>query len=203
MITWQNITVGQYQDIYTLLQSDIDPLDKELQAIALLTNSTVADIEALTLDRYKALRTATAWIFSSLPTGKPIKRWGKYKLIRRVQDLDTGRYISMQSFLQMDMIANLHNLTACIIVPRWGKYNADNHEQYANDCKQMPFIAVYQTMVFFCKVFADTMKALHPYLETEISKAIPTNSHSSQVNLSEILDGLQTLAGLPSLNETV
>lgn len=198
MINWQNITVGQYQDLYTLIRSELDPLDKEVQCIAMLANMTINEVEALPLDKYKDLRTATTWAFNQPPEGKLIKRFGKYNLIRKVEDLDTGRYISIQTFLQMDLIENLHNLTACIVKPRWGKYDGNKHQHYADDCRNAPFLAVYQTMLFFCNVFSDSMKALEPYLESQLKE-------SKHLTKEQIADSLQTLKssldGLPMLNE--
>lgn len=196
MITWQNITTGQYQDLYTLIGSELDPLEKEVQCIAMLANMTILQVEALPLDKYKALRRSTMWAFEQPPQGKLITRFGKYKLIRDVRDLDTGRYISIQTFLQMDLIANLHNLTACIIKPRWGKYDGAKHQQYADDCRNAPFLAVYQTMVFFCNLSNDSMKALEPFLADELKG-------SKHLTKDQIADSLlilkNTLAGLPTL----
>ena len=204
MITWQNITVGQYQDLYKLIQSDLDPLDKEVQCIAMLANMTIEQVEALTLDKYKALRQSTTWAFDTPPSGKEVKKFLKYRTIRKVQELDTGRYISIQSFLQMDLIDNLHNLMACIIVPRFGKYDGNKHEQYAAACKAAPFLAMYQTMVFFCKLFSDSMKALEPYLASQLQQAQPMMT-SQEMNkqlmlLQSTLDGLPMLSELPTLN---
>jgi hypothetical protein len=198
MITWQNITVGQYQDLYSLIKADIDPLDKEVQCIAMLSNRTIEQVESLPLDKYKALRLATTWVLNEPPKGKPIKSFGKYRFIRKVQDLDTGRYISLQSFLQMDLIDNLHNLTACIVKPKWGKYDGAKHEQYANDCRNAPFLALYQTMLFFCNLFNDTMKALEPYLIEQLKQNPQMKRRLLDHSLQVLSD---TLAGLPMQKE--
>ena len=198
MITWQNITVGQYQQLYAIMKSEADDFDKELQIVALLSGMTQAEVEALPLDKYKAMKAATLWAFEDIPEGKPIKRFGKYKLIRKVQDLDAGRYISLQGFLQMDMVENLHNLMACIVKPRWRKYNGDNHEQYAEDCRNAPFLALYQTMVFFCKVFNNSMQDLQPFLASQIQTAPNLTKDQKAEQLANLKN---TLAGLPMLNE--
>lgn len=193
MITWQTITVAQYQRLYSIFKADYDALEKEVQIIALLSNKTETEVEALPLDAYKALRAKIAWAFEKMPEGKPIKRFGKYKVIRDVRDLDTGRYISINTFLQGDLVENLHHLMACIIKPRWGKYDGNKHAEYAAACQDAPFLAMYQTAVFFCKVFADSMKGLQPYLAAEAQKK---GANQQQLaDLKSTLDGLQTLSG--------
>jgi hypothetical protein len=157
MKNWFTLTVEEYQTLMGYVNSDLQDLDKEIQVCALLAGKTPTDIEAMQWDEFIELKKKVSFVYSTPPNTKPVKRCRGYSFIYDIRKINTGRYISIQYFLQQDFVSNLHNLAACIIKPRWGKYDPTNHEKYASDVKQMPFIHVYSSLLFFCEIFTSTV----------------------------------------------
>ena len=132
--------------------------DKEINVCACLSNQTPYDIENLDFGDYTQLKRKINWVYNTPPKAAPVNHWNRYQFIYDIRKINTGRYISLQSFLQVGIVENLHNLAAVIIKPRWGKYDPTLHEKYAEDIGNAPFIAVYSSLLFFCALFSEFIR---------------------------------------------
>lgn len=176
-MNWQTITVGQYQQVFRILQdSAFDDFEKEVQVSALLSGHTEREVEALTLEEYKLLKQRIGFAFEAIPAmHQRMKKWQEYTFIYDIRKLTTGRYISIQHFISGAdkkpeiLVNNLHHLAACLVEPADG-YKAELHEQYAADMQECPFLHLYHSMVFFCNLYNLSIKTLLPYLEEEAKK---------------------------------
>lgn len=159
-MNWNTLTVEQYQLIMQVYASDMDAFEKEINICSMLSGKTPSDIEAMELGEYTELKKRISFIFDKPPEGKPRLFWKRYRFIYDIRRINTGRFVSIQTFLQGGIVENLHNLAACIIKPTWGKYRPENHERYAEDMKRAPLVSILSSMLFFCNLFEQSVAAL-------------------------------------------
>jgi hypothetical protein len=193
MKNWQTLTVEDYQLLMQVQSSDLDDFEKEIQICSMLADCTPSDIEAMPYGDYIDLKREISFIYEKPPEAKPKMYWRGYRFIYDVRNINTGRYISIQTFLQGGLIDNLHNLAACIVNPRFSKYDASKHEEYANDLKDAPLVYILSSMLFFCQLFEKSVTAI-------IDKVTPETMTSEEMQavilLKKNLDGLFMRNGL-------
>lgn len=197
-MNWNTITVEQYQTIMQVISSDMDDLDKEINVCALATGKTPTDIEAMSMEDYTNLKRRVSFIYGKPPEGKARQAWKGYRFIYDIGKINTGRFISVQTFMAGGIVENLHNLAACIVKPMFGRYKAEHHEKYANDMKQAPLVSILSSCVFFCKLFEQSVVALVDQINLNPEMEIP---QEMLTNLRANLDGLFTLSGSQPITE--
>ena len=187
MKNWQTLTVEEYQELMKVQSSDMDDFEKEIQICSMLAGCTPSDIEAMPYGEYVELKKRISFVYEKPPEAKPRMYWKKYRFIYDVRKINTGRYISIQHFLAGGLIENLHNLAACIVNPRFGKYDASKHEQYANDMKGAPLVYILSSMLFFCNLFEQSVEAI---VETIPVEQMTPEAKKAVILLKKNLDGL-------------
>jgi hypothetical protein len=188
-MNWNTITVEQYQTVMQVIASDMDDLDKEINVCALLSGKTPSDIEAMDLSDYIALKKRLSFVYGKPPEGKAKTAWKGYRFIYDIGKINTGRFISVQTFMAGGLIENLHNLAACIVTPIFSKYRAERHEIYANDMKQAPLVAIISSCVFFCTLYEKSVLAL---VDQVSGMEMTAENRQTLTNLKSSLDGLFT-----------
>jgi hypothetical protein len=197
-MNWNTITVEQYQTIMQVIASDMDDLDKEINVCALAVGKTPTDIEAMSLEDYTNLKRRVSFIYGKPPEGKAKQAWKGYRFIYDVGKINTGRFVSINTFMAGGIVENLHNLAACIVKPMFGRYKAENHEKYANDMKQAPLVAILSSCVFFCQLFEKSVLALVDQINLNPEMDIPQETLTL---LRSNLDGLFTQSDSQPITE--
>lgn len=190
-MNWQTLTVEQYQLIMQVHNSDMDAFDKEINICSMLSGKTPTDIEAMELGDYTELKRRISFVFEQPPQAKAKQFWKGYRFIYDIRKINTGRFVSVQTFLQGGIIENLHNLAACIIKPAFGRYKPENHEKYAEDMKGAPLVSILSSMLFFCQLFEKSVAALVDQVNSNPETKIP---QETLILLKKNLDGLFTLS---------
>lgn len=175
--SWQTLTVGQYQELYRLsLSTGLDDFAKLEKAICIVYNLSENQVDDLSITKFKQLASEVSFVFESevIPgkAQKYIKAGTKKYLVNyNVTDLTHGQYVSIQHFADKP-IENMHYILACVVNPvRFGiklKNKADHHLKYAEQLKNARMIDVYNSCVFFCKVYTSSIKAIRGYLEAQM-----------------------------------
>jgi hypothetical protein len=197
-MNWNTITVEQYQTIMKVIASDMDELDKEINVCALVAGITPTDIEAMSLEDYADLKRRISFIYSKPPEGKARQAWKGYRFIYDIGKINTGRFVSVNTFMAGGIVENLHNLAACIVKPMFGKYKAEHHEKYANDMKQAPLVSILSSCVFFCNLLEQSVVALVEGIgKTEMT----AENREKLTNLKASLGGLSMSNDLPPITE--
>ena len=212
-MNWQKVTIEQYQEVYRLLKdTGMDSFEKETLILAALSGKTTRQIEALTIADYKKLRQEVDFAFSAPPKGKPsqyIKANGRwYKVIYDIRKIRANQYVTLQHFAKSDIIENLHQVLACTVAPARriagffvaGRYNASNHERYAEDLKQCAFIHAHNSALFFWTLFNNAIAECLPFLEDKAKEALKSRSNPSLTHSSEPTDGWPMSQGWPSMS---
>lgn len=200
------LTVGEYQQLYSIHTSKEDEIDKAVLSVSLITGKTRWEVEEMDFKEFSQLTKEIAIIFSPIQEGKPktsIKIHKKrYKVILNPRKLSAGQYIDLQHFLKGNLIENLHKIMACLVVPKKafgvGKYDGENHELISIGIQDCNFIDVQSTCVFFSQLWSLSTKAITPYLSKELEKKkliVP------ETTLQTIMDGFLTHPRLRSMRE--
>ena len=154
-MTWNDLTVGQYQRIYPIILGDQSDIKKIEQIVFELEGNecTAAELEK---------KISESVFLSNIDIKpKPLKRikvngrW--YRFNYDINKMPAARYIEVKTFMGGDFVGNMHMILASTIVPikrtlfgfKDMKYEAENHELYANDMKDMNFMQAYGSLVFF------------------------------------------------------
>ena len=199
------LTVGQYLALYKIAKSDDDELEKAAQSVSVVTGKTVAEVENMPLNEFNALnRQITTSINALRLNTKPVsflKANGRlYQVNYKIGTLTAGQNTELQHwFKEKDWISNMDKILASVAVPikkyLWVKLPTKNrsqdHEKVSEDMQAVDFSEAFGCVVFFCKIFAGSIKGILPFLEEAMLKAGKTKEQARtfQTALTKTLDG--------------
>jgi len=182
-MTWNELTVWQYQQIYPIVtkpEKDWTTLDVESKLVGILHNLTDTQVDSLSVGEFNKLKVTLNFLDDKIE-GKPVKytevNGKRYKFIYDVQQIKAARYIETKVF-STDLVGNLHKLAASMVMPQrktwWGKwvddkYDASKHSDYAEDLQGANFMHVYQSIVFFYQVYRNWIEVSQAYLVKEMT----------------------------------
>jgi hypothetical protein len=178
-MNWNKITVEQYQRILPIVQNEtFTDLDKLVKVICVLTGKSEDEVDSWPLEKVNEYKQLFEFDFKK-EARKRIKVNGRYYRFNwHIEKLPAARYIEAKTFTGDGMFKNLHRLMASCVIPqrRIGflyfdkKYNAADHEKYANDILQAPFPFVYNAAVFFCSLLNEWIKVILTYSENQLKE---------------------------------
>lgn len=201
------LTVGQYQQLYAISKSEDDELEKSMQCVEVITGKSA---DEMPLNEFNKLnRDIVAAINSQRLNTKPVSflKSGKklYQVNYKVGTLRAGQNVELQHWLkEKDWIQNMDKILASIVVPikkyLWvklpGKNQSENHEQVAEDMREIDFGEAFGCVVFFCKIFAASINSILPSLAKQMPKEERQKLLILQTDLMKIMDGFTTQNGL-------
>lgn len=195
----QKLSVGEYQELYSIHTSDGDITEKAILTISILTGTPRWEVEEMELQKFRDLSREINILFDgggAIPRPRQYITVGgqRYKICLNPRKITAGQYVDLQHFLKGNIIEHLHQLMACLLVPRYrfgrtGKYNGENHEAISTAVKACNFSEVHATCVFFLMLWNNSIKALEPYLKKELMKKSPANQEAILMSLRNITDG--------------
>lgn len=208
MITIDNITLGQYQALYSIQKSDMDDIDKMAESVALLAGKTLRQLDDMPVPEYMSITRSLRIIWESAsvkdePLKKILESNGRsYGLEFEPGKLSTGQYIEVQKWMQGDVVENAHLLLASIsyniVKGKHVKRDPDKFNEVSTDFQDMIFMDVYPSILFFCHVFDASIVALVTYLEKEVKKTSKTKMTNEQK-----IENIQREMMLTSLRTTM
>lgn len=175
--SFNQVTVSQYQrisPIYQKIEKESDPItiaSDWCRIISILTDKTPADIEAMPIDKLKAIIKSLNWLVNG--NIKPKKR--KYLFIKGrlhkakldAKQFNTAQYVEIKTFLSRgNWIEEMHNILASIYSPltfKGFKHNGETHQERAEFFKTVPVSKVYPVVFFYSVQFKDSMKRIQEY----------------------------------------
>jgi hypothetical protein len=181
-MTWNELTVWQYQQIYPIVtkpEKDWTNLDVESKLVGIIYNLTDTQVDSLTIQQFNNLRATLSFLDDKIE-GKPVKytevNGKRYRFIYDVQQIKAARYIESKVF-STDLVGNLHKLAASMVMPqrrtwygRWvdDTYDAAKHSDYAADLQASNFVHIYHSVVFFYQVYRNWIEVSQAYLIQEM-----------------------------------
>lgn len=193
-MNWDTITLYQFQQIAKIKAGAEDTVaDVNSKVLAILMEVSERVVDSMPLPVFIAKCKELSFLEDQVPTAKPkqiIKINGRrYRFVYDVQKIHFARYIESKEFSK-DFIGNMHKAAASMVEPmhRWLpiklKYDADKHNQYAEDMQQAKFVDVYNAVTFFFALYKNWISNSLPFLPI----TTPTQ-RESLTSLSRILDG--------------
>jgi hypothetical protein len=205
------LTVGQYQALYAIAKSEDEELEKSLQSVAIITGKTQDEVEAMPLNEFNALNRQIVSSINSLRLNtKPVsflKANGRlYQVNYKIGTLRAGQNTELQHWLkEKDWIVNMDKILASVVVPvkkyLWVKLpqknNSNDHSKVCEDMQDVDFSEAFGCVVFFCKLFIGSIKAILPSLEKDLMAKGKTKAEVQTLvmGLTKTLDGFTTQNG--------
>jgi hypothetical protein len=196
------LTVGQYQELYSISKSNLDEIDKAIQSVGIVTGKTERQLDDMPVSEFNALSKTVITSFEKARfNNKPSTylRSGKklYKIDFDVSNISAGQYIEVQEWLKGDLIDNMDKILASICRPvndyylfkRVRKYDGSQHPYVCRDMKEVDFNEAYGCIVFFCQLLIGSIKALEVYLSKELPQTERQNLLKAIVDLPSVMDG--------------
>ena len=208
--TFETLTVKQYQDLYYIHKGTDDDIDKIIQSVCVLTGLSERGVEDLPLPVFNKISAELSRIFSKDIQGQAqsfINIGGaKYGINYLPATLTAGQYVEVQTWMQTNVIENLHKIFASIVYQVKGKgifkkrlkYNPDNHNQVSEAILSCRFADVYFSCVFFLELWKSSINSLADYLEKE-GKKKGVNPIQMRDILKNISDGYIMQSGFQNL----
>jgi hypothetical protein len=209
-----NLTVGQYQQLYFIHKTETDELERSIRSIGVVTGKTQDEIEEMPVKDFNTLSREINKSLRELqlnPKPSNFLAVGRklYQINYKISTLTAGQVIEVNHWLKGDVIENMDKILASISVPIkrywWVKLPAKvrpAHEAIAEDIQGVSFAEAYGSVVFFCALFSSSIKAILPYLETEIAKVMtPEETQKFKTDLMKVLDGYTMSNVSPITNE--
>jgi hypothetical protein len=214
MLSWENITVKQFQDVYNILTDNtMDEIDRTEKIICTLYDKTELQIEELTLPQFATLAKGCKFLLDAaeIPgkAQRKIKACGNtYFVEYNPAKLRQRQYVEILEF-RKKTIDNLHYIMASLVTPvKYGfikqKNKAADHARIASEMLETRFIDVYHTSVFFCNVWTNLIKDMQGYLVAEMTaeKKLTKEEANQLLDIStSVMDGFLAPTKLRSLKE--
>lgn len=172
------VTIRQFQDLYRISESPLEVEEKVFEYVKILTGKSGREVDAMPMKKFNKLakhaaKTITSYV-DAVDDKKPAKfikvKGTIYQLHYDITRMDAGRYVEGVTFAA-DPIGNLHKMLATMAVPmRWTwkglkaqPYDADRHEEVAEDMLEADFHVAYHSCVFFYAVLNKLIKDSSTY----------------------------------------
>ena len=201
-MTLSEITVGQFQELWKINKSDLDPEEKLTEMVAAISGKTTNEVDQLTVPEFNKLAKEVKEILSQpLPDSKPPKTLCGYGITYEPARLNRGQYVTVLHFVKGDVVENCHLILASLTYdPKTGKHDSERHKEIAEQMQEAKLVDVYPATVFFCELFKVSMKSLQSYLVKELMTkgAKPGMAVEAVSSLMTGLDGFL----MPSRSQT-
>jgi hypothetical protein len=181
--SWASITIEQFPLIYDIIKDkDIEPIDKEVRLISILTGLSVAEIEDIELGHLRELIKKVRFIFKlEFPT--PVEWFNhkgyKWNVNYDISKITSADFISLTklSTSEDDVIMNMAEITSIFVKPykrKWFRYVPVqmDYKERLELIKTINVGVIYPVCVFFCKVLTNLLPVIKGYLETEKEKIL-------------------------------
>lgn len=194
-ISWSDITVEQFQEVYQLsLSEDIDEVSRIERVITIMYGLTTQEVEGLIMPEFNQMARQCADIMAGVIPGKPVReiKIGKrrYSIIYDPSKLRHRQYVELMQYGDK-VIENMHLIMASLVQPvTWYgkrlKNNVDDHTSIADEMRNARFIDVYHCCVFFCKLYMNLMENIKDSLVKKMTKAgMPNHQLIQLINSSQ------------------
>ena len=203
--TWNDISVGQWQELMTIFgEQGNSALDLIVRPASIIMDRTEHELDSLPLSEINDIGKQLAFIHTAVePRGERYiyGRGKRYRCVYDIYQMPAARYIEAKVFGQ-DVHKELHKVAACMVIPQkrsslvgWrdDKYDASRHSEYAEDMLHAPIPAVLGSVLFFCEVYLKLIKSSRVYLVSELMKRqiLPLAVAEDIVsNLCDVMDGI-------------
>ena len=170
--SWQDITIGQYIKLRPVLKAELNPIERVINILAVLTNQKKEVIKNIPLSQYKVIKEKMNFLETEIPKQLEKRRFKIgdtfYEFKVDAKKLLFGEYINNMEILQKAskneeiVFENLHHILTTICRPvekkwlRWRYIDVDGEvlrKTADNFFNNMPITIAYPIGVFFYNHF--------------------------------------------------
>ena len=215
---WNKLTIQQAQQIDKLRQKakGLTETDIDAELLAIIHKVPLSKIDSMAWLEFQEKRKELSFLLTE-PGAKPLQYINigrkRYKFVYDVRKMPFARYVESKEFSK-DFVGNLHRLAATMVIPmkrtlfgRWVEqpYNADKHEEYANDMLNAPYGQIYASAVFFCNLYKNWIIVLKDSMILEQQSKGKTKEEAENLvnDLCRYLDGITQPSKLGNITESV
>ncbi len=176
---WEDVTIGNYINLRPVLNSKLNPIERVINILAVLTGQKRDVIKNISLKQYKSIKKKMSFLETELPKQLKDKRfkiggqWYEFKV--DAKKLLFGEYINSMEILQNSkedeeaIFNNLHHILTTICRPvkktifGWKHIKVDSEilrKTADNFLNNMPMTIAYPIGVFFYTHSEDLTKAI-------------------------------------------
>jgi len=203
---WEDVTIGNYINLRPVLNSKLNPIERVVNILAVLTGQKRDVIKNISLDQFKSIKKKMGFLETELPNKLKDKRfniggqWYEFKV--DAKKLLFGEYINSMEILQNAkddeeaIFNNLHHILTTICRPvkktlfGWKHIEVDSEilrKTADNFLNNMPMTIAYPIGVFFYNHSEDLTKAIKTCLMEEAEKM--TKEAREELDLVNAGDG--------------
>ena len=191
---WEDVTIGNYINLRPILNTELKPIERVVNILAVLTGEKKEVIKNISLDQYKTIKEKMSFLETDLPKELKEKRfkigaqWYKFEL--KAQNLAFGEYINMMEILQSAKDRILTTICRPIGKKffRWKDIKVDGellrHTQ-KNFFDNMPMTIAYPIGVFFYTHWESLTEIIKTCLMEEAEKL----KREAEIEIALIKDG--------------
>lgn len=180
--TWFDVSIENFPLIYDIIRDkEIDPIDREIRILSILSGLPVADIEKIKIDKLKELIKSVNFIVKmEFPKHQEMFRHNGFRWVVNydISKLTAGEFISISKLTESEemIMQNLPQLVAMFVKPykfSWFKFKEVemDYNERLEHIKSMSVGIVYPLCVFFCKVIENLYPAIEDYLVNQMKEA--------------------------------
>jgi hypothetical protein len=191
--SWTSITIDQFPLIYDIIKdNDIEPIDKEIRLISIITGLPVATIEAIELGQLRELIKKVRFIFKmEFPKAVEVFNYQGYKwhVNYDITKISAADFISLTKLTatEEDVMANLAEVVSIFVKPykrklfKYVEVEMD-YKDKLEIIKTIDVGTIYPVCVFFCKVLTNLLPVIVDYLEKEKQEILKKIAKEIELN---------------------
>lgn len=197
---WDDVSIEKYEQL--LKASDCeDDLQRTINILAVLTDSTPQEIENINLEELNNLTKGTKWVnefdFDKSDKPKTFKMEGiEYNVTRRVPDMTVAQYADFQAYF--GKTTEMEILLSIFVIPKGHKYGEgyDMEDLQRSLKKHMPITTANSIIYFFLRGSLSSFNSTLISLEKDLKKA-KTESQKTEIQeeIDKALTEIQTIRG--------
>ena len=124
-IRWNDLTIGQYEKIYSIFKEDIDDEDKMIGVITVVYDITEEDVMGQPLSKTREMIESVEDLKTFPDDVRTKKRYrikGKtYKVCSEPEKITTAQYMDYQSYAK-DIESHIAEILSVVLIPRGKRY---------------------------------------------------------------------------------
>ena len=166
--------ISQIQELHAL--GELNTIDKKIEALAIMTEQTIDDIELMPMDEIlEEFRKIEFIPKDTTPKFKFRHKGKRYRLITNPLELHAHQWIELQEVFNGDIIESLDKIIALLsyevnVFGKKKKENVTNFVQKVTDFATLKFDIAYNYALFFSKVYPELLKTTLSYLNKELEE---------------------------------
>lgn len=176
MLSWQSITVKQFQEVYRIYANPaIEPFEKATKATCILHGITEAEGDEMTLQAFNELSRQVNEMFNTPIPSKPVKHItiGGRKYYFIYEDISKKAPHKINTY-GGNVIGGLHEIAACMVQKKtFGikrPITGDKIKQTAADMLNARFVDVWHLLQYYTTLYQQAIEGVINILPELLSK---------------------------------